>query len=321
MIGTTARLAIRCILGRADVGERHRLWFRLHANELLKPLSDERYIRLRYRFELGRWPNLDDPELFTEKLQWLKLHDRNPLYTQLTDKHAVKQYVADRIGSDHVVPTIGIWDTPDQIDPASLPASFVLKTTHDSGGTYVCRDKNAIDWAQCQAFLSEKLAFDYFYHGREWPYKDVKRQIIAEPLIESLGSLSSVEYKLTCFDGKVKNVTLCTGIAHDTFDVRCNDNYDRDLNHLDWWAYYHNAPSEPPMPEQIHDMIRFAEALSAGIPTVRVDFYLVDGRVLFGEMTFYTWSGFIEFTPPEWDGVMGSWLSLPESHSQGTLDA
>ena len=284
----------------------------LNRKGLYKNMSDEEFLRKAFKLRMGYELDLDDPKTFCEKLQWLKLYDRRPEYTTMVDKYEVKKYVSERIGEKYVIPLLGVWDRFDDIDFDSLPDQFVLKCTHASGGSVVCRSKSGFDVSAARGKIERHLENDYYLNGREWPYKNVKRRIIAEKYIDSLGKPESVEYKLTCFGGVVRLITVCRGIAHDSFDKRTNDNYDRDFNNLDFYAFYKNSKEPLPRPKQMDEIIEICEKLSAGIPQVRVDCYIIDGQVYFGEMTFYTWSGFIEFTPPKWDKIMGSWIQLPE---------
>jgi len=278
----------------------------------LRFVPDKAYLSFWYWFTLHHKINWDNPTKFTEKIQWLKLYDRNPRYTELVDKYEVKRIVGEKIGNEHVIPTLGVWNRFDDIDFSLLPNSFILKTTHDSGGRVICFDKEKFDFKAAKKKLEKRMSISFYWQGREWAYKNVRPRIIAEPLIESLGRPDSIEYKLTCFDGKVKVVTVCKGVAHDAVSNRTNDHFDRDLKPLQWYAYYKNSSNGElyDFPPEISEIIEFAELLSLGIPQVRVDFYLVDHQVLFGEMTFYTWGGLIKFCPTEWDYVMGEWLSI-----------
>jgi len=276
----------------------------------------ELYLKFYYYLHLHEWPNLKHPRNFTEKLNWLKLHDRNPLYTKLADKCEVKKYVEEKIGSDKVIPLLGVWDRFDEIDFNQLPDQFVLKCTHDSGGFRICKDKTNFDQKEARRFFDKELRKNFYWNKREWVYKDIKPRIIAEPYIDSLGKPESLEYKLTCMNGVCKVFTLCTGIAHSDFELRTNDHYDRDFNHLPWYAFYKNSKKPVKLPPQANEMIEYAEKLSEGIPQVRVDFYVINDKVYFGEMTFYTWAGMIEFTPPEWNDIMGSWLELKTDNAQ-----
>lgn len=270
----------------------------------------ELYLKCYYYLHLHEWPNLKHPQNFTEKLNWLKLHDRRPLYTKLADKCEVKKYVAEKIGSDKIIPLLGVWDHFDEIDFDQLPDQFVLKCTHDSGGFWICKDRSNFNQEEARQFFNKELHKNYYWNKREWVYKDIKPRIIAEPYIDSLGKPESFEYKLTCMNGVCKVFTICTGIAHSDFELRTNDHYDRDFNHLPWYAYYKNSKKPVQIPPQAKEIIEYAEKLSEGIPQVRVDFYVINDKVYFGEMTFYTWAGIIEFTPPEWNDIMGSWLDL-----------
>lgn len=288
------------------------LFFLLASRNLLDWMGDEAYLRQIYRYTFGCEPDFAHPKNFNEKLNWMKLHDHNPLYTRMVDKYEVKAYVAERIGAEHVIPLVGgPWNSVDEIDFDALPEQFVLKCTHDSGSFVVCRDKASFDIPAAKEKLRKRLKVNYFGKNREWAYKNVPPRIIAEQYMPSLGNPDSVEYKLTCFDGRVGIITVCRGVPHSSFEARTNDNFDREGNHLPWYAFYKNAKERPVLPPQIGEIVDYAEKLSAGIPQVRCDFYLIDGKVYFGEFTFYTWAGFIEFTPPEWNDIMGSWLKLP----------
>lgn len=294
------------------LGRPHGWFFFLASRGWFDNMPDEKYLRRVYRYTMGCEPDFEHPKNFNEKLNWMKLHDRNPLYTKLVDKYAVKSYVAERIGQEHVIPLVGgPWASPEEIDFDALPDQFVLKCTHDSGSIVVCRDKQSFDREAAKTKMAAKLRQNFFLKNREWAYKDVPRRIIAEKYIPTLGNPDSLEYKLTCFDGQVKIITVCRGVPHASFDARTNDNYDRDGNHLPWYAFYKNAAVEPGLPPQIGQIVEYAEKLTAGIPQVRCDFYLIDGQVYFGEFTFYTWSGLVVFEPPEWNGIMGSWIHLP----------
>lgn len=276
-------------------------------------LPDALYLKMMYRLRLGKKLNLKNPQTYNEKLQWLKLYNQKPEYTTMVDKYAVKEYVAGKIGAEHVIPCIGVWNSFDEINFDELPDKFILKTTHGSGGFVICKDKQNFDKDTAKKTLTDSLKRNYFWGGREWPYKNVPRRIIAEPLIESLGKPESLEYKLTCFGGKVGFSTICKGIAHDKLNVRTNDFYDPDFKPLPFWSFYKH--SENPITEKpacLDEMIRYAEILSEGIPEVRVDFYCIDDIVYFGEMTFFTWGGFNKFEPKEWDYKLGQMIELPK---------
>lgn len=275
-------------------------------------MSDEKYLRKKYKLLLGEELNLESPQKLSEKIQWLKLYDRNPYYIKLADKSEVKKIVAEKIGEEHVIPLYGTWDRFDDIDFNILPEQFILKCTHDSGGFVICKDKSLFDKAEAKRRLEKSLKRNYYKYGREWVYSGIKPRIIAEKYIPTLGKADSVEYKITCYNGRVEFITICKGIAHAAFELRSNDNYDRNFNYLPFYAFYHNT-QEQPKPKEMDEIIRLSEILAEGIPYVRVDWYVEDGCILFGEMTFYTWSGFIRFTPKEWDEKLGKALELPKS--------
>ena len=291
-----------------------RMYF-LSSHGFYKNMSDEDYLRKMWRYRMGGELDLEHPQTFCEKLQWLKVYNQNPEYSKYVDKYEVKQIVAKEIGAEHVIPIYGVWNSFDEIDFNELPDRFILKTTHDSGGFMICRDKKDFDRAKAGRKFDRAMKRNYYWGDREWPYKNVRPRIIAEEYIDSLGKPESIEYKLTCMNGKLAFTTVCTGIAHSAFENRTNDSFDPDGNHMPWYAYYKNSTKPVELPEQLPEMIGYAEKLSTGIPYARVDFYIIDGQVFFGEMTFFTWAGFIEFTPPEWDRILGDMLILPEKYN------
>ena len=295
--------------------DKRRVFEFFNSRGFFKNMSDEQFLRKKFKSMMGYPLDLDNPKTFCEKIQWLKLYDRNPLYHQLVDKYAVKKYAAEKLGEEHVLPVLGVWEHFDDIDFDSLPNQFVLKCTHDSGGLAICTDKASFNREAAKAKIEKCLAFDYFQKSREWAYKDVPRKIIAEPYLDSLGKPDSIEYKLICMGGKVVTITVCVGIAHVSLNERTNDTYDRDYKHRTGYAFYKNAPMEPGLPPQIDEIVSYAEKLSEGIPQVRCDFYVHEGKVYFGEMTFYTWSGFMDFEPRECDELLGSYLVLPEKRT------
>lgn len=280
----------------------------LGARGFFHGIDDEAYLKFCYRAYLGHELDLDNPSTYNEKLQWLKLYDRNPLYTKLVDKAEVKPWVAERIGWEHVVPTYGVWNSFDEIDFDLLPERFVLKCTHDSGGLAVCRNQSTFDFDAARRKIGRALSRNFFWSGREWPYRDVKPRILAEQYLDSDGSAGLTDYKFMCFDGKVRCVFTCIGRAEG--DVRV-DFFDRYWNHLPFTRNSPNADVPPEAPENLEGLISAAQELASGIPFVRVDFYEVAGKSLFGEMTFYPGSGFYGFEPYEWDERFGSWIELP----------
>lgn len=281
---------------------------------MLPAIPDEVAIRLMYRSAFHKAVDLTNPVTFNEKLQWLKLHDRNPLYTELVDKLAVKDWVADRIGSDRVVPTLGVWERFEDIDLEKLPKRFVLKCTHDSGSAVICRDSRSFDKDAARAKLSRALRRDYSNIGREWPYRNVPRRIICEPYIEGLASGDLPDYKFFCFDGEPKIMFVATG--RQTMPEPYFDFFDMNFRRLDIKNGHPNSPVERfEKPAEFELMKMFAATLSSGIPFVRVDFYDAGGKAMLGEMTFYHHCGLVPFEPACWDERLGSWLKLPEARS------
>lgn len=274
-------------------------------------LPNEPYLRVLFRIKMGYWMDFNNPKTFCEKLQWLKLHDHNPLYHKIVDKYEVKKYVADLIGDEHIVKLYGVWNSIDEVDFDSLPNSFVLKHTGDSGGLVVCKNKKALDWeAAKQKMKFNPSSKNYYLSNREWAYKDVRPRIIAEEYIDSLGKPESIEYKITCINGKVKMITVCSGIAHVEYEKRFNDHFDREGNRLPFYVNYKPAGLNLPKKEITDELIRLSEILSKDMPQVRVDWYIHKGKIYFGEMTFYTWAGFMHYVPSEYDRIMGDWLDF-----------
>lgn len=276
-------------------------------------LSDEEYIRRLFEMKMGYPLDLDNPRTINEKLQWLKLYDRRPEYTVMVDKVAAKDYVAGVIGKEYIIPTLGVWDDPDDINFDSLPNQFVLKCNHNSGlGMCICKDKSKLmlDIKKIKADLRKGLKQDYYMSCREWPYRDVPRKIIAEQLLmDSQHPTSSInDYKVYTFNGKAKIL----GVYIDRFvDTKANY-YSSDFAYLDFtWGYPHFDRGRGMCTSNFNLMLQLAEKLSKDIPQLRCDFYDVDGQVYFGELTFFDGGGFDIISPVEWDIRMGDWIELP----------
>ncbi len=273
--------------------------------------SDKFIIKTMYTLGTGKKLNLDNPVTYNEKLQWLKLYDRKPMYTQMVDKYEVKKYVANIIGEDRVIPTLGIWDRFEDIDFDSLPNQFVLKCTHDSGGVVICKDKATFDVKKAKKKLKKSLRKNYYYKNREWPYKDVKPRIIAEKYMVDESGYELKDYKFFCFDGEVKYLFIAKDRDNPNEETKF-DFFDENFNHLPITNGHPN--SNPPYfkPDGFEEMKELASKLSKKIPQVRVDFYNINGKIYFGELTFYHWSGFVPFNPPEWDKIFGDNIKLPK---------
>lgn len=281
----------------------------LSNRELLNGLSDKVYLKLLFRAKMGKRLNLKNPQTFNEKLQWLKLYDRKPEYTRMVDKNEAKKYVAERIGEEYTIPTLGVWDRFEDIDFDSLPDQFVLKCTHDSGGLVICRNKSMLDIEAAKNKIQKCLKRNYYYQNREWPYKNVKPRIIAEAYMEDEATAELRDYKFFCFDGQVKALFIATERASKTEETKF-DFFDEDFNHLSFTNGHPNATAIPEKPVNFEKMKELAGKLSEGVPHLRVDFYEVNGRIYFGELTFSHWSGMMPFEPEEWDEKFGRWIEL-----------
>ena len=273
-------------------------------------MSDEDYIKRKYKLSFGKELNLDSPQTYNEKLQWLKLNYRKPVMTAMVDKYEVKKYIADLIGDEYIIPTLGVWERFEDIDFDKLPNQFVLKCTHDSGGVIICKDKSELDKIKAQKKLEKCLKMNYYYQNREWPYKDVNPRIIAEQYMEDESGYELKDYKFFCFDGEVKALFIATDRGVEGEETKF-DFFDADFNHLPFTNGHPNANREIKKPLSFDEMKVLASKLSKGFPHLRVDFYDINGKIYFGELTFYHWSGLTPFVPEEWDYTFGSWIKLP----------
>lgn len=270
---------------------------------------DELYLRLHFFFQYGYFLNLKNPKGYNEKCQWMKLYYKRPDFPDMVGKYTAKKWAAERIGDQYIVPCYGVWDHFDDIDFDQLPNQFILKVTHDSGGNAICRDKATFDKAAAKRKLEKALQKDTYKHTREWPYKYVKRAIIAEQLlVDPDGDGAITDYKFFCFNGEPKVMY----VSKDGSDNPRTDFFDMDWNHLPIRMRDLNADVMPEKPAQFDEMKRLATILSKGLPHVRVDFYLVGQRIYFGEMTLWTSAGFTIFNPWEWNDTFGSWIQLPK---------
>lgn len=271
--------------------------------KILDNLPDDIYLKMLYKHRIGKKLNLNNPQTFNEKLQWLKLHDHNPEYTTMVDKYEVKKYVSEKIGEQYIIPLLGVWKHFDDIDFDLLPNQFVLKCTHDSGGIVIIKDKCNFNREMSKKKIENSLKSNFYLRGREWPYKNVQPQIIAEQYIEDYETNELRDYKFFCFNGKVEFFKI---------------DFNRFINHQ---ANYYDINGEilpfgeqvcPPnlkkklsMPYNLKQMIALAEELSREIPFIRVDFYEVQKKIFFGELTLYPASGFGKFIPDNFDMELG----------------
>lgn len=278
---------------------------------LLNWIGDKTFLKLRYRALMGRFPDLEDPKTYTEKLQWLKLYDRRPQYTELVDKYRVKEFVKNTVGEEFLIPTLGVWDCVEDIDFSQLPEQFVLKCTHDSGGMLICRDRSKLELEKEKKRLEKTRKKRFFQVNREWTYKNVPPRIIAEPYMEDSRTGELRDYKFFCFDGVPRMLFVASDRQNPNEETKF-DFFDMDYRYLGIVNGHPNAKVPPAKPEKFELMKELAAKLSQGIPHVRVDLYEVDGKVYFGELTFYHFSGIVPFRPEHWDRTIGDWLVLPD---------
>ena len=272
-------------------------------------IPDKIFLSLKYYKNFGRFPDWKSPKTFNEKLQWLKLYNRQPIYTTMVDKYEAKKYVARIIGEEYIIPTIGVWDRAEDIDFDLLPDQFVLKATHDSGRVIICKDKSKLDMDKAIWEMNKSLKRDFYAVTREWPYKNVKRRVIAETYLENDGELELQDYKFMCFDGMVDCCFVCSE-RQDADGLKVTF-FDKGWNRLPFERHYPQSRKNISKPSQYSKMIELAEKLSKGMPFVRVDFYEINGQIYFGELTLFPGSGVEEFKPEEWDYKLGEKIKLP----------
>lgn len=289
-----------------------KVFLRLARKKKLNWMSDEKYLKRLYHARTGKKLDLKSPRTFNEKQQWLKLYDRDPEYVTLVDKYEVKKYVAAKLGEEHVIPNLGVWERFDDIDFDALPEQFVLKCTHDSGGLVVCRDKEKLDRAAAKEKIEKSLGRNYYWSGREWCYKDVKPRIIAEKYMSDSGAESGeglTDYKFYCFNGEPRFLYISKGLEHHP-TARIS------FLTLDWqFAPYERRdykPFEelPPKPSRFDEMTEMCRKLAKGKRFVRIDLYQIEEEVYFSEITFYPCGGFIPFKDPKHDEEIGDMLRL-----------
>lgn len=288
--------------------------FSLGMKNKLGFLCDEKYLKLMYWANTGKKLNLENPVTFNEKLQWLKLHNQNPEYSRMVDKYEAKKWIAERIGDEYIIPTLGIWDTFDEIDFDKLPNQFVLKCTHDSGGLVICKDKRTLDKAKAKKKIEKSLKRDYFLVGREYPYKEVKPRIIAEKYMEDTATQELRDYKIFTFDGIAKALSI---VSNRQAGKTTADYFDINFKPLDFtWGYSHSKVL-PFKSKSFDYMVRAAECLVRDTVELQVDFYEVNGKAYFGEMTFFDGKGFDTFDSEEWNQKFGDLIKLPDIYGGG----
>ena len=281
------------------------------AKRISRILPDSAYIRLQYHSILGEWPNIDNPSSFNEKLQWIKIHDRKPEYTMMADKLRAKEFVAGLIGNEYIVPTYAVWDKVEDIDINILPDTFVIKCNHDSGSVVVCRNKAELDKEKMMNKLNAAMKRNGFWYGREWPYKNIKRQIFAEKYLEDSENKKIRDYKFFCFNCVPKFVYISEGLEnHATANIAF---YDFEGNELPFHRDdFKQFDIQPKIPQTMSLMVELSSRIAQSVPSpfVRTDFYSVNGKVFFSEITFTPCSGYMPIAPREWDRKIGEWLDL-----------
>lgn len=274
-----------------------------------KRLSDERYLKIMYKGYYDTNIDLNNPIRFSEKMQWLKLNFRKPICTTMVDKYAVKQYISNIVGDKYVVPTLGIFDTFDEIDFSVLPDQFVIKCTHDSGTVLICNDKASFNIKKAKRIISKSLKRNFYYRYREWPYKDVKPRIIIEKFINDENGNVPKDFKVFVFNGNPMFLQV---------DIDRFVNHTKKMFYTNWeetefifGEYPKNEAKDFAVPDNASEAINVAKALAHNFPFLRVDFFIIGSEIYVGELTFFPAGGFGKFNPPEWDIKVGEWIKLP----------
>jgi len=270
-------------------------------------MPDSLYLKMIFRAKCGYFLNLKNPRTFNEKLQWLKLYDHNPLYTQLADKYEVRKFIAEKIGEGYLIPLFGVWDSIDEVDFEKLPNQFVLKCTHDSGSVTICKDKNNFDIEKTKKKLKKCLRRNYYYGFIEPQYKNIKPRIICEKYMVDESETELKDYKIFCFNGKPKIIQ----VDFNRFTNHKRNLYDTEWNYIPVSIKYPTDPKKNnKRPAGLQNMLSLAQVMSKNIPHVRVDFYSIHDNIYFGELTFIPGAGYEKFEPEEFGFEMGSWLEI-----------
>ena len=281
-----------------------------------KMLPDVTYLKWAYYLRTGKHLDLSCPKTFNEKIQWLKLHNTSEECTRSVDKYEVRSLIAEKIGEEYLIPMLGCWDSFDDIDFTNLPKQFVLKCTHDSGSVVICRDKETFDIKAAKVKLEKAMKHNFFWTGREYPYKNVKPRIICEQLMKDNKTDDLVDYKFFCFNGEPKVLFYASERFTSKDKVAKFDFYDMDLHHMPIKSVGHDNSTIPPSVsiENFSKMKELCCILSKGYPHVRVDFYVINDKIYFGELTFHHDGGFVQLEPDEWNITFGEWIKLPKDN-------
>ena len=258
---------------------------------------------------MGKKLNLSNPKKFNEKLQWLKLYDRNPKYTNLTDKFKVRKYISKTIGQEYLIPLLGVYNSYDEIDFNKLPNEFVLKPNHTSGDIFICKDKSKIDYGKLEKEVNNWLKKNYYWTSREWIYKNIKPRIICEKYMVDESGTELKDYKFMCFNGEPRIIQVMSGRNNGSYNI---NHFDLEWNKIEIPRKGHKESAKIiKKPENLERMISISKELSNSISFVRIDFYNIEGRIYFGEITLFPASGYVGFGDEKDDYLLGSWLELP----------
>lgn len=282
---------------------------RLAILDFLKFIPDKMMLKIEYKMKIGKKLNLKNPRTFNEKLQWLKLNDRKPIYTTMADKYLVREYIENKIGAEYLVPMIGIYNKVNEIPFNDLPEKFVLKCTHDSGSVVLCKNKNDIDVEAVKKKLKKRLKKNSFWWAREWPYKNIKPRIICEEYLSDGENDFLPVYKFFCFNGEPKFIQQ---IQNDKQENETVDYFDVEWNRVNMMQRFPNSEIPLEKPALLNEMLEIAKKLSQNVPFLRVDLYVINNRIYFSEHTFYSDAGYSIFEPESenWDEKLGDMIDL-----------
>lgn len=277
----------------------------LNNHGLLSWMSDKANVKLIYRLRTGKALDLKNPETFNEKLQWLKVYDHNPRYTNLVDKVTAKQVVGRLIGEEHIVPIIKTWEKAEQIDLSMLPDQFVLKCNHDQGSVVIVRDKRKLNLNETVDFFKKRLKKNNYFSTREFGYKGIIPLVFAENFLGE----SIRDYKFYCFHGEPLFLYVGQGLTCD-HSLKI-DYFDLDWNPMPFYRTDYERLGKVPKPRHFEEMKEIAKVLSKDVPFVRIDLFEENSTVFFSEFTLCPASGFMPFVPEEYDRIIGSYLNIP----------
>lgn len=278
---------------------------RIEGNKKYKKISDKEFVEEFYKDTFGKELDLENPVTFNEKLNWLKLYGKNPNATKCADKYEVREYIKNK-GYEHILnELIGVYEDVNEINVEELPEKCVLKATHGSGWNLIVKDKNKIKWTPWKLIMKSWLKQNFYYYGREWVYKEMKPRIICEKYLEDSNN-ELLDYKIYCFNGVPKFIQIDV----DRFTNHTANYYDTDWNEMDFQYDDEHSGRRIEKPKNMEEMLEICKVLSKEFEHVRVDFYEVDGKLYFGEMTYFTAAGTGKFNPEEYDEIIGNWLQL-----------